>query len=133
MTPVFADTAFFLALANASDKWHGQAVAFSQENDLVLLTTSWVLTELGDALSRPWHRAVFLRVLEEFEGDPDDILVEADQLLWNLGRDLYADRSDKDWSLTDCISFIVMQQRGLTDALTSDHHFEQAGFNILLK
>ncbi len=46
---------------------------------------------------------------------------------------MLARRLDKDWSLTDCISFAVMQERSLTEALTSDHHFEQAGFTALLK
>jgi uncharacterized protein len=41
-------------------------------------------------------------------------------------------RRDKEWSLTDCISFVVMKERGLTEALTADHHFEQAGFKALL-
>jgi uncharacterized protein len=46
---------------------------------------------------------------------------------------LFAERSDKGWSLTDCISIALMQERGLTQALTTDRHFEQAGFNVLLK
>jgi hypothetical protein len=48
------------------------------------------------------------------------------------GLDLFAGRSDKNWSLTDCISFVVMQDEGLTEALTGDSHFEQAGFKALL-
>ena len=51
----------------------------------------------------------------------------------DAGLALYANRTDKDWSLTDCISFVVMNERGITDALTGDHHFEQAGFAALLK
>jgi predicted nucleic acid-binding protein len=47
--------------------------------------------------------------------------------------DLYASRFDKAWSLTDCISFVVMEQQGIREALTGDHHFEQAGFVALLK
>jgi hypothetical protein len=46
---------------------------------------------------------------------------------------LYGERMDKDWPLTDCISFVVMQREGITDALTGDRHFEQAGFVPLLK
>lgn len=59
-------------------------------------------------------------------------IVAASPELMHRGIELYEARSDKDWSLTDCTSFIVMQDRGLTDALTGDHHFEQAGFRPLL-
>ena len=133
MTPVFADTAYFIALSSVKDAWHPKATAFSQASDSPILTTTWVLTELADGLSRSPRRSVFLDFLAGLEEDPQQIIVEADQSLWNRGKTLFANRLDKDWSLTDCISFVVMLERGLTDALTSDHHFEQAGFNILLK
>ncbi|MEX0702442.1 MAG: hypothetical protein WD069_10140 [Planctomycetales bacterium] len=61
------------------------------------------------------------------------MLIEPDAALFDAGISLYESRADKHWSLTDCISFVVMQQHGLVDALTGDHHFEQAGFNALLK
>jgi hypothetical protein len=59
-------------------------------------------------------------------------IIPPSQEVFDLGLDLYAQRPDKDWSLTDCISFIVMRQHGLTDALTGDRHFQQAGFKALL-
>ena len=58
---------------------------------------------------------------------------ERTQELYRSAFDLFSQRTDKEWSLTDCISFVVMQQRGLTEALTSDGHFEQAGFKALLR
>ena len=63
---------------------------------------------------------------------PRTIIVPLDSRLLQRGLDLFASRADKDWSLTDCISFIVMQEKTLRDALTADHHFEQAGFHLLL-
>jgi len=60
-------------------------------------------------------------------------IVEANHELFEHGLDLFGNRPDKSWSLTDCISFVVMQAHGLTEALTADHHFEQAGFVRLLK
>ncbi len=60
-------------------------------------------------------------------------ILEPEGSLYDAGIELYRTRSDKDWSLTDCISFVVMEQRGIVDALTGDHHFEQAGFRALLK
>ena len=65
--------------------------------------------------------------------DPRTTVFPASQDLFDAGVSLYSRRQDKDWSLTDCISFAVMQQQGLTDALTADHHFEQAGFTLLMK
>ena len=67
------------------------------------------------------------------EADENTTLVEPDPALWRRGLALYRTRPDKAWSLTDCISFIVMTDHGLTDALTGDHHFEQAGFRALLR
>lgn len=72
-------------------------------------------------------------LLDALEGDPDVLVVPADASLFRRGVDLYRQRPDKDWSLTDCISFVVMEEQGLTDALTADHHFEQAGFRAILR
>ena len=76
---------------------------------------------------------MFLGLLEMLEKDTEVTLVPASADLWRGGIALFAARPDKDWSLTDCISFVVMQERSITDALTADHHFEQAGFMALLK
>ncbi len=133
MKPLFADTFYFLALVNRADESHGKAVALSEgHRGSHLVTTSWVLTELADALCRRARRPVFLRILDELEGDPDTVIFRRSQDLFEKGVELYRSRQDKDWSLTDCISFVVMEQQGLTDALTGDHHFEQAGFKVLL-
>jgi predicted nucleic acid-binding protein len=96
------------------------------------VTTAWVLTELANSLRKPPARDGFLRALEALRTNPTSLFVGPDQLLFNAGVELFAERPDKEWSLTDCISFIVMQERGITDALTGDHHFEQAGFRALL-
>jgi len=67
------------------------------------------------------------------QNDPEVTIVPASADLWQRGVTLFAGRPDKDWSLTDCISFVVMQERGLTAALTADRHFEHAGFVALLR
>jgi predicted nucleic acid-binding protein len=130
---VFADTAYYLALLAPRDVWHERAVALSESLHCPVVTTAWVLTEVGDALAAPVERPNFLHLLAELRGDTDVTIVPASQELFDRGVDLFARRPDKDWSLTDCISFAVMRQRGLTDALTADQHFEQAGFTVLLK
>jgi predicted nucleic acid-binding protein len=99
-----------------------------------MLTTGWVLTELADALaSTPQGRAEFLSTLRDLQADPDVQLIPCTGALMEEGVLLYSQRPDKKWSLTDCISFVVMQREGITEALTGDHHFDQAGFLALLK
>jgi predicted nucleic acid-binding protein len=133
MKPIFLDTYYFLALLNARDEWHLRAKQFSQSFREPLLTTSWILTELADGLSRSTHRHYFSRVLRDLKSNPQIKIIPPNQEWFDLGVELYETRPDKDWSLTDCISFVVMGKFGATDSLTADHHFEQAGFNILLK
>ena len=134
MRTVFADTFYFLALLNPSDSAHLAAVEFTSSNVVCMLTTDWVLTELADGLARSLSgRAAFSATLDELRVDKDAIIVPCDRYLMAEGIRLYQERPDKKWSLTDCISFIAMQQADITEALTGDHHFEQAGFLALLK
>ena len=92
-----------------------------------------MLTEVGDALSAAENREVFLKLLAVLHESPDASIIAASEELFERGVELYRQRLDKDWSLTDCISFVVMADEGLTKALTGDRHFEQAGFRALLK
>lgn len=133
MKPVFADTFFYLAILCPTDAHHAQATDWSASYDGALLTTSWVLTELADAFGKTTQRTGFVQFYQSLLDDPRMEIVPASEELWERGLKLYSSRPDKDWSLTDCISFVVMQERGLKDALTGDHHFEQAGFKALLK
>jgi len=98
-----------------------------------MVTTAWVLVELADALCDVPNRPVFDRLYEALTGVPGVEIVPPDQAILDEGLRRFRSRKDKDWSLTDCISFLVMEQRGLSEALTGDHHFEQAGFVALLK
>jgi uncharacterized protein len=132
MKAVFADTHYFLAIMNDRHQAHQKAWAFSQANDQPVVTTAWVLTEVADALAGG-NRRGFQQLLDDLNHDADSTIVPADQALWKSGIALYNKRADKKWSLTDCISVVVMQERGLSEALTADRHFEQAGFTILLK
>jgi uncharacterized protein len=133
MRPVFADTFYFLALLNACDKAHARAVAFNSSFNGRLVTTAWILTELADALADPSNRPAFLQTLAQLRGDSQVLIVGPDVTSFDDGIALYAARADKEWSLTDCVSFVVMQREGITEALTGDRHFEQAGFVALLK
>jgi uncharacterized protein len=133
MTRVFADSYFFFALLNPHDPAHTKALDFSRQNRGPLVTTAWVLTELADGLASTPQRHVFRRILDDFEANRANLLVPANTETFEKGVDLYHSRPDKQWSLTDCISFVVMQEEGITEALTGDHHFEQAGFRPLLE
>ena len=98
-----------------------------------MITTEYVLLEVATFFSAVAHRATFLGLLRIMEDDPATTFLLASADLWQRGLSLFADRMDKDWSLTDCISFVVMHDLELREALTTDHHFEQAGLVALLK
>ena len=133
MKTVFADSFYFFALVNDRDPAHQRALAFLQSFRGRLMTTGWILTELGDGLASPANRTSFLTTLNLLKSEPHVTVVGCSDQLLEAGIDLYRERPDKSWSLTDCISFVVMQREGLTEALTGDKHFEQAGFTALLK
>lgn len=133
MTTRFADTFYFLALLNADDAAHSAAHRRAAELGARLVTTDWVIIEVADALSAPALKRGFLALWRHVRDHPAIEVIPADRAHLLRGLDLYARRLDKAWSLTDCISFVVMTERGLTDALTGDHHFEQAGFRALLR
>ena len=134
MKAVFADSFYYFALVNASDPAHGKATAFSASYSGRTVTTGWVLTELADGWARPVsRRLIFLQMLADLRANPDTEIVSTTDQLFHDGLDLYDQRPDKEWSLTDCISFGVMTARGLSEALTVDHHFEQAGFRAVFK
>jgi Predicted nucleic acid-binding protein, contains PIN domain len=132
MDAVFADTFYFLALLNERDAAHDKATQFGVSSPS-LVTTAWVLTEVADAFSMPENRSAFLELLDTLKGSPDVRIVGPGAELFNRGIDLFRQRSDKERSLTDCISFVTMADAGIPDALTGDRHFEQAGFRALLK
>ena len=129
----FADTSYLLALLNPDDEFHAAATAWSGKLEEIVVTTMWVLTELGDALHRGRNRATFARFLDTLGSHEDFEVVPASAELFQRGVEFFRVRPDKEWSLTDCISFVVMAEKGISEALTADRHFEQAGFKALLK
>lgn len=131
MIPWFADTFFFLALLNRQDSHHSKSLEMNRV-DHPMLTTARVLLELADHLCDARNRSLVGEVRRALAADPRFEIVAAEQQLLDRANELYDQRPDKDWSLTDCTSFVVMRDRGLTEALTADRHFEQAGFKSLL-
>ena len=130
---VFADTSYYIALLHARDDNHRKARAYTDHFDGRMVTTAWVITELANALAKGANRRSFADFLHELEGDERVQIRAASDDLFKRGLSLYLRRTDKDWSLTDCISFVVMEELGLNDAFSTDRHFEQAGFAVLLR
>jgi predicted nucleic acid-binding protein len=132
---VLIDTGYVLALANRRDQWNAVATLWQQHvvtTGRPMIVTEYVLFEIGNGLSHTRYRQLAAQLIDELRAGPDVEIVLASTVLFDAALDLYRQRPDKDWGLTDCASFVVMQQRGLSDALTPDDHFRQAGFRALL-
>lgn len=91
------------------------------------------MTEIGNALAKQRYRRAAIRLLQALEDDPNVEIVPVSEHLYTRAFDLYRQRLDKEWGLTDCISFVVMADQQITEALTTDGHFLQAGFRALLR
>jgi hypothetical protein len=131
MKPLFADTYYFYALLNGADEAHQEVVAFAKRNVRPIVTTQWVLAELANGFAETALRQRTANFISILQKSADFRLVLTNREHWESGLRLYHDRPDKGWSLTDCISFVVMQREGLTTALTGDRHFVQAGFEAV--
>jgi len=128
---VFLDTSFVIALINDKDQYYNQAQAHSYEFDnSPLITTDAVLLEIGNALGKGFRKEA-IEVIKVLRTGKNTEVVEIDAQLFEKGFEIYEKYGDKNWGLVDCISFIVMWDREITEALTFDSDFEQAGFRVL--
>jgi uncharacterized protein len=133
MKPVLADTSYYVALLSNNDERLLSAVRWSETLLGQQVVTEYVLVELGSMFANVRGRRHFVPFVEHLLADGGTLFIPASRSLLRRGMALFASRPDKEWSLVDCISFVVMKERRLTDALTTDHHFVQAGFNALLR
>lgn len=132
---VFVDTAAWLALINKSDTLHAEAKKIRNNllnNNIRLVVTDYIIVEIANALSRVPLREAAIQLIDSIKLSKDIEVVQVDTEIYAKAWELYSGRVDKEWSLTDCTSFIVMARKKITEAFTSDRHFEQAGFKILL-
>jgi predicted nucleic acid-binding protein len=131
---IFADSFYWIALANPTDASHRTALEFSQASShSVLVTTDEVLTEFLNyfsAAGEPKRRVVGMMVEETMNHSRIIVLPQTRDSLLN-GFALYKARGDKRYSLTDCISMATMVERNITKVLTHDQHFAQEGFTVL--
>jgi predicted nucleic acid-binding protein len=131
---VFLDSAFAIALSIETDSFHKKAVQISENlDDVILVTTRAILLEIGNALSKPPFRKASATLLASIEMDENVTIVPLSEELYEKSLNLYIKRPDKEWGLTDCVSFVVMQERKIDEALTTDSHFQQAGFRALMR
>lgn len=133
MSALLADTSFFVAYLNPREDCHALAVEWMTASSERIVTTEWVLAELGNYLAEGPNRRLFSALVRALLMEERVEVVPADHKSFLDALNLYARRLDKSWSITDCTSFRLMKARRITDALTTDHHFEQAGFKALLR
>ncbi len=132
MTVFFADTSFFVAYLSNRDLAHERAVEYMAQSTERILTSEWVLAKLGNFLAEGPDRRLFGRLVRALYDESRFEIAGPDTIPFLDAFQLYVRRVDKEWSLTDCTSFRLMKARRLTDALTTDHHFAEAGFRVLL-
>lgn len=132
MADAFVDTSFVVALVNKNDQYHKQAIELASRFDKrPLVTTDAVLLEVGNALARTF-KTESIQIIEHFIAADEIRIIHLNADLFRRAFELYRSHSDKAWGLVDCISFVVMRELNLTESLTADRHFEQAGFTVLI-
>ena len=134
MRVVFADTGYWAAVLIPHDKLHAKSREVSAAlGKARLLTTEMVLAELLAALSKVALRPFAIKGVEAIRNNPNVEVVPQTSLQFLSAFEYYQSMADKEWSLTDCASFVLMRERGVVEALAHDRHFEQAGFVALLR
>lgn len=130
---IFLDTFFIQALLNRRDQYHGKAKALFLQVQKIpeVWTTEAVLIEVGNALAAI-NRGGAADFIRSCYNTPNLKVVSVDTALITKALRLYDTRPDKEWGLTDCISFVVMKQQRITLVLSADVHFRQAGFSPML-
>jgi len=132
---IFLDSSYAIALASRTDEHHARATelaAWIETERISLVTTRAIMLEIGNALAKKRYRSVAVNLLEAIERDAQIAVVPLSEDLYASAATLYRKYADKEWGLTDCVSFIVMREKGLQEALTADDDFRQAGFRALL-
>ncbi len=132
---LFIDTAYVYAIINPRDQWHAKAVIWQKRiksENLPLLTTEFILAEIADGLASINFRQAASKAIHILQENSFVKVVPASTNLFRRALELYEQRPDKSWGLTDCASFVVMSEINITDALTTNDHFRQAGFKVLL-
>jgi predicted nucleic acid-binding protein len=135
MNKLFVDTSGWIALINRSDALHAAATKIYNERFAAgweFITHAGVMLEAGNGMSLVRLRHLAVQLKTRIDASARIEVVPLSEALYEAGWQMFANRPDKDWGLVDCISFAIMQERSLVEALTADQHFQQAGFIKLL-
>jgi predicted nucleic acid-binding protein len=132
---VFADTVYWVALLVPGDQWRARAIGVTEGLVQVrILTAQEVLVELLNFVAGvgDWTRRQVAEWVDRLPDDPDISVITQSEASFRSGLELYKQRPDKGYSLTDCVCMQAMRDHGIAEILTHDHHFRQEGFIILL-
>jgi predicted nucleic acid-binding protein len=130
---ILIDTGFLVALAQPNDALHSRAVAWAKRINQPLIVTEYVLCETIKFHSKRPDRLRGQTLIREITSNPGYTIIDASPRLFLAGFELHRSRLDKDWSLTDCVSFHLIKEHSISEALAYDEHFLQAGFIALLR
>ena len=134
MKQVFVDTGFLVASFDPRDGLHDRALVVGQSlGPVIQVTSEMVLVEFLGLFSAQSHRSSAVQFVDSIRSQPNVDVVRQPSQLFDRAFEFFRNRPDKEWSLTDCSSFFIMEDRGITDALAHDRHFEQAGYIALLR
>lgn len=132
---VFVDTAALPALINADDSLHDAARSVHEQlrsESRTLVLSDWVLAEFLNASARQPLRSAAIRTVQRLQRSARSTIIPAERRVWERTFELYATRLDKQWSFIDCTTILLCQERSIDEVFSSDKHFVQAGFQILL-
>ena len=137
MNLVYADSGYWIALQNPRDQWHRKAVEVTERlGDFRIVTSAMVLVEYLNGVSRlgSHSRQLAVATVQRLYASRPFVTVvpQSDEQL-QAAMNRYVSRLDQRWSVTDCASFLIMEELGITDALAYDRDFAQAGFRPLLR
>lgn len=135
MTQVFVDTSALIAIGNRHDAFHTEAVRINEilgQSHVIFVTSTAVLLEFGSAFSAGPLRKAAIKMIEAIRASKKWHVVLIDNDILTKSFKLFKKAQDKEWGLVDCTSIIVAIEMNIKEVFTSDHHFEQAGFTILM-
>jgi uncharacterized protein len=133
---VFVDTSALIAIGNKRDAFHAQALEVNErliKSNSFFVTSSAILLEFGNAFSTVNLKPFSIRLIDAIMQSKKWKSVVVDENIMNDSFDLYKQMIDKDWGFVDCTSIVLAKSLGIQNVFSTDHHFEQAGFNILLQ
>ncbi len=136
MEELFVDTSYFIALVNTRDKYHLLAKEWAEEitqkNQTCHISIP-VLFEIADGFAKLQRKEIGIDLINNALNSDNYIVHSFREITYNKAWELYCSRKDKEWGLTGCYSFELMKENNLKEALTAEKHFEQFGYEILLK